>query len=111
MANNNGKTAQNTRVIGLRIKWKDKDFIIWSMAELTVECGRIINFMEKAYNKPLMVENMTEILQKESNMDMDFILGEMVNNMMDNGNKENNTEKVLLQLQLDKFVEEFGLMA
>jgi hypothetical protein len=48
-------------------------------------------------------------LNKESNMDMVFTPGEMVNNMMECGKMENNMVKVHSLLQLVKFVKEFGL--
>lgn len=99
----------NTKVTGKKTKCKDKDSIIWSTVAHTVASGLIINFMEKGYNLPLMVENTTVILKKVSNMDRDSILGETENNMMDNGKTENNMERVYLQLQREKFVREFGL--
>tara|TARA_B110001450_G_C17400532_1_gene391480 strand:+ start:333 stop:440 length:108 start_codon:yes stop_codon:yes gene_type:complete len=34
------------KAIGIRIRWKVKDFIIWLMVELTADNGKIINFMD-----------------------------------------------------------------
>jgi len=111
MENNNGVMGQSMKVIGKRIKWKVKDFIIWLMEVLTVENGKIINFTEMDYNKLLMVENMMAFLVKVSNMERVYILGEMENNMMECGKTVNNTEKAYSQLQLVKFVKVFGLTA
>jgi hypothetical protein len=49
MGNNNGKMALSMKEIGLKIKWKDKDFIIWPIKVLIVVCGKTINFTEKVY--------------------------------------------------------------
>jgi len=89
MANTHGKTKDNSKVIGERIKCTGKEYLLGKIVENTLGLFQKINSMETEPTHRLMEKNMKENGLMESNMALENSIINLRSLKKANGNLEN----------------------
>ena len=108
--NLNGLTGLNLKETLTIIIQKEKDNILGQMVESMQGNGKLIKWKEKVLSPGQMEGFMLGIILMIKNMVMECLSGQTEDNMMVNGELENNMEKVNIQEQAYNKEKEFGKM-